>query len=90
MTDSSDWSVAEATALANVVKHAENDCCHDDAWRGRFCPYHLGMVDGVEVAMLALRGELPERPCGACLGAGCEVCTAPHGGSQVSSRSEDQ
>lgn len=53
-----DWSVAEATALRNVVMHAENDCCHDDAWRGRFCPYHLGMVDGIEVAMLALRGEL--------------------------------
>lgn len=46
---------AEEAVLAEVTKHAENDCCHNDDWRGRFCSYHLGMRDGVEVAFALLR-----------------------------------
>lgn len=34
-----------------AVREAAQGCCLDDAWRGHACPYHLGMVDGFEMAM---------------------------------------
>lgn len=53
-----EYAEVERAALAATTKHAENGCCHNDAWRWRFCEYHLGMRDGVGVALMALRGEL--------------------------------
>ena len=33
---------------AMVTKRAERDgCCGNDAWRGLFCPYHQGYLDGL-------------------------------------------
>jgi len=32
-------------------------CCGNDAWRGRLCPYHQGVEDGAEMAILQLRSQ---------------------------------
>jgi len=32
-------------------------CCGTPEWRGRLCPYHQGVMDGAEMALLQLRLE---------------------------------
>jgi len=47
-------SVVERIVRDSIRLNA--DCCGNSAWRGRFCPYHAGMHDGLNLAREYLRG----------------------------------
>ena len=50
--------------VANVVQlvlarslELNPGCCGDESWRFHLCPYHQGVMDGAEMALLQLRSE---------------------------------
>jgi hypothetical protein len=47
----------EYAALREEIRARAAGCCGDAAWRGRFCPYHSGFLDGFAEATERL--ELP-------------------------------
>lgn len=41
-------------ALVAFVRERARGCCGDDSWRGRFCQYHQGFIDGADEAATIL------------------------------------
>lgn len=43
MTSNADYE----RLVPDLLDSATKDCCRNDAWRGRLCPYHDGYRDGL-------------------------------------------